>query len=272
MLCMECGAEMRLVEVAKADTMPVPGFEHRTWRCSGCSAVEQRMTFTREKTPAKTEPVEPTRTGSLQALQKVPVGKVQTKPTDPPQADRIATPESVSLQLAQTAPMEAVQTKPAGPAQTDRAKATATVPVKSIQTATVEPPQSIRRIHPETLGVAPRMNARAKALEEKVRDLKERVTAARKVAGDTKQDAQFNRNWDNEFRSVPPPSGPSNTSSDIKPDEPVLSPTEPIVSPAPISDDKPIAPVSNTRAPLKLRKTLGGPVRAIAPKGFSKVR
>jgi len=240
MFCMECGAEMRLVEVAKLNTMPVSGFEHRTWQCSGCSAVEQRMTFTREKTPAKTEPIELTRTGSVQAIQ--------------------------------TAPTEAAQTKPAGPAQTDRAKATATVPVKSIQTATVEPPQSIRRIHPETLGVAPRMNARAKALEEKVRDLKERVTAARKVAGDTKQDAQFNRNWDNEFRSVPPPSGPSNTSSDIKPDEPVLSPTEPIVSPAPISDDKPIAPVSNTRAPLKLRKTLGGPVRAIAPKGFSKVR
>ena len=49
MLCMECGAEMRLVEVAKANTMPVSGFEHRTWQCSGCSAVEQRMTFTREK-------------------------------------------------------------------------------------------------------------------------------------------------------------------------------------------------------------------------------
>ena len=265
MLCMECGAEMRLVEVAKANTMPVPGFEHRTWRCSGCSAVEQRMTFTREKTPAKTEPVEPTRTGSLQALQKVPVGKVQTKPTDPPQADRIATPESVSLQLAQTAPMEAVQTKPAGPPQTDRAKATATVPVKLTQTAMVEPPQTIRQTHPEPPAAMAQIDARAKALEEKVRNLKERVTAARKVAGDTKRDAQFNRNLDNKFRSAPSPSGPSNTSRHIKPDKP-LSPTEPI------SDDKPVAPVSNTLAPPKLRKTLGGLVRAIAPKGFSKVR
>ena len=102
---------------------------------------------------------------------------------------------------------------------------------------------------------------RAKALEEKVRNLKERVTAARKVAGDTKQHTQ----WDNEFRSVPPPSGPSNTSSHIKPDEPLQSPTEPI------SDNKPVAPVSNTLALPKLRKTLGGLVRAIAPKGFSKV-
>jgi hypothetical protein len=228
MRCMECGAEMRLVEVAKANTMPVSGFEHRTWQCSGCSAVEQRMTFTREKTPAKTEPIELTRTGSVQAIQ--------------------------------TAPTEAAQTKPAGPAQTDLAKATATVPVKSTLTATVEPAQTIHRTYPEAPAAMAQIE-RAKALEEKVRNLKERVTAARKVAGDTKQHTQ----WDNEFRSVPPPSGPSNTSSHIKPDEPLQSPTEPI------SDNKPVAPVSNTLALPKLRKTLGGLVRAIAPKGFSKV-
>jgi hypothetical protein len=266
MLCMECGAEMRLVEVAKANTMPVPGFEHRTWQCSGCSAVEQRMTFTREETPAKTEPIEPTRTGSVHAIQTALAGKVQAEPTDLPQAGQIAPPESVSVQLAQTAPTEAVQTKLAGPAQTDRAKATATVPVKSTQTATVEPAQTIRQTHPEPPSAMAQIDARAKALEEKVRNLKERVTAARKVAGDTKRVAQFDRNWDNEFRSAPSPSGPSNTSSHIKPDEPLLSPTEPI------SDDKPVAPVSNTLTPPKLRKTLGGLVRAIAPKGFSKVR
>ena len=231
MLCMECGAEMHLVQVAKANTISVSGFEHRTWQCSGCSAVEQRMTFTREKTPAKTEPIELTRTGSVQAIQ--------------------------------TAPTEAAQTKPAGPAQTDLAKATATVPVKSTLTATVEPAQTIHRTYPEAPAAMAQIE-RAKALEEKVRNLKERVTAARKVAGDTKRHAQFNRNSD-EFRSVPPPSGPSNTSSHIKPDEPLRSPTEPI------SDNKPVAPVNNTLAPPKFRKMLGGLVRAIAPKGFSKV-
>src|SRR6516225_1043894 len=98
MLCMECGAEMRLVEVAKANTMPVPGFEHRTWQCSGCSAVEQRMTFTREKAPAKTEPIELTRAGSVHAIQTAPAGKVQAEPADPPQADRNTPTESVSMQ------------------------------------------------------------------------------------------------------------------------------------------------------------------------------
>ena len=320
MLCMECGAEMRLVEVAKANTMPVSGFEHRTWQCSGCSAVEQRMTFTREKTPAKTEPVEPTRAGSLQTLQTAPVGKVQAEPPDPPQADRIAPAESVPVQPAQTAPAQTVQTKPAGRAQTDRAKATATVPVKSTQTATVEPLQSIRRTHPETPGVAPQMNARVKALEEKVRNFRERVAAARAVADNTKRRAQFKRNRDNELRPVTSASEPRKTGSHIntasyiktanpiKLDETMLSPTEPIrfrgamsadeslassapisaegpiavpsrisaeepvPSPPPISACEPIAPVSYTSALTKARMTLGGLVRAIAPKGFSRVR
>ena len=173
MLCMECGAEMRLIEVAKANTMPVSGFEHRTWQCSGCSAVEQRMTFTREKAPAKTEPIELTRAGSVHAIQTAPAGKLQAEPTDQAQADQIAPPESVSVQLAQTAPTEAVQ-KPAVPAQTDRAKATAIVPVKSTQTATVESAQTIRQTHPEPPAAMAQIDARAKALEEKVRNLKER--------------------------------------------------------------------------------------------------
>ena len=51
MLCLECGAEMRLVQVTKDTTMLVPGYEHHTWQCTSCSTVEQRMTFTREKAP-----------------------------------------------------------------------------------------------------------------------------------------------------------------------------------------------------------------------------
>ena len=35
MLCLECGAEMRLVQVTKDTTMPVSGYEHHTWQCSG---------------------------------------------------------------------------------------------------------------------------------------------------------------------------------------------------------------------------------------------
>ena len=49
MLCLACGAEMRLVQVVKDTAMLVSGYEHQTWQCSGCSSVEQRTTFIRKK-------------------------------------------------------------------------------------------------------------------------------------------------------------------------------------------------------------------------------
>ena len=49
MLCLACGAEMRLVEAVEDTTMLVSGYEHQTWQCSGCSGVEQRMTFSSKK-------------------------------------------------------------------------------------------------------------------------------------------------------------------------------------------------------------------------------
>jgi hypothetical protein len=84
MLCLACGAEMSLVQVVKDTTMFVPGYEHQTWQCPGCSTVEQRMTFTRQRTPTQTVPVEPVQTVPLQATQTVPVGEpVQTVPVGP---------------------------------------------------------------------------------------------------------------------------------------------------------------------------------------------
>jgi len=49
MLCLACGAEMRLVQVVEDTTMLVSGYEHQTWQCSGCDSVEQRTTFSRKK-------------------------------------------------------------------------------------------------------------------------------------------------------------------------------------------------------------------------------
>jgi len=49
MLCLACGAEMRLVEVVEDTTMLVSGYEHQTWQCPGCDTVEQRTTFIRKK-------------------------------------------------------------------------------------------------------------------------------------------------------------------------------------------------------------------------------
>jgi hypothetical protein len=62
MLCLECGAEMSLVQVVEDTTMFVSGYEHHTWHCSTCSTLEQRMIFTREKIPTPTVSVEPTQT------------------------------------------------------------------------------------------------------------------------------------------------------------------------------------------------------------------
>jgi hypothetical protein len=67
-LCLECGGEMSLVEVLQDTAMFVPGYEHHTWRCSHCSRIEKRMTFTRTPTqvPAMEAPAsaELTETGN----------------------------------------------------------------------------------------------------------------------------------------------------------------------------------------------------------------
>ncbi len=56
MRCIGCGAEMRLMQVVQDNTMMVPGYEHRTWQCSGCNEIERRLVFTREKTPIENVP------------------------------------------------------------------------------------------------------------------------------------------------------------------------------------------------------------------------
>ena len=70
MLCLACGAEMRLVEVVEDTTMLVSGYEHQTWQCSGCSSVEQRMTFTRKKGQTRRAPVEAAPTAATNASPK----------------------------------------------------------------------------------------------------------------------------------------------------------------------------------------------------------
>jgi hypothetical protein len=47
MRCMLCDAEMMLMNVVQDDTMPVPGFERRTFMCSSCHDVEQQLAFVR---------------------------------------------------------------------------------------------------------------------------------------------------------------------------------------------------------------------------------
>ena len=93
MLCLGCGAQMRLVQVVKDTTMLVSGYEHHTWQCSGCSTVERRMTFTSESTPPPMVAVE--------LVQTAPVEPAQTVPAEPNQAVQ---------------PVEAIQAATAEPA------------------------------------------------------------------------------------------------------------------------------------------------------------
>jgi len=57
-LCILCGAEMRLAKVEPDETMMVAGFEHHTLECTGCGEVERRLTFRRESAP-EPMPVDP---------------------------------------------------------------------------------------------------------------------------------------------------------------------------------------------------------------------
>src|SRR5438309_3943587 len=57
MRCMVCDAEMVLVKVVPDDTMPVPGFERRTFICSACHDVEQHLAFVRPGCESDAEPV-----------------------------------------------------------------------------------------------------------------------------------------------------------------------------------------------------------------------
>jgi hypothetical protein len=95
MLCLTCGAEMSLVQVVSDTAMFVLGYEHHTWKCSACSTVEQRMTFTHEGTPNPTVPVEPTQTVPAEPTQAVPAELTQTVPVEPahptPPAARLQT-------------------------------------------------------------------------------------------------------------------------------------------------------------------------------------
>jgi hypothetical protein len=57
MLCIACGAEMRLMQAVPDTTMMVTGYEHHTLQCTGCNEIERRLVFTREKTPVANVPV-----------------------------------------------------------------------------------------------------------------------------------------------------------------------------------------------------------------------
>jgi hypothetical protein len=56
MRCISCGAEMRLLQVDRDDSMMVPGYERQTLQCSGCNEVEHRTVFSGENSSRPAEP------------------------------------------------------------------------------------------------------------------------------------------------------------------------------------------------------------------------
>jgi hypothetical protein len=59
MRCLACGAEMRLVQVARDDTMMVSGYEHHALQCPACGEVERRMVFNSGEPSRVAEPAAP---------------------------------------------------------------------------------------------------------------------------------------------------------------------------------------------------------------------
>src|SRR6516165_1587283 len=106
MLCLDCGAEMHLVQATKDTTMLVPGYEHHTWQCTSCSTIERRMTFTHEtvvpEEPTYTAPIEPAQTAPVEPTQTAP--EDFTAPMEPSQPTPVET--TVAVEAAPTMPAE----------------------------------------------------------------------------------------------------------------------------------------------------------------------
>jgi hypothetical protein len=50
MLCIACGAEMRIARIEQDPTMKAAGYEHRRFECVGCQRTERRLAFSGDST------------------------------------------------------------------------------------------------------------------------------------------------------------------------------------------------------------------------------
>jgi hypothetical protein len=103
MRCLGCGAEMQLTNVAQADAMMIPGFEHHTMTCSVCGDVERRLVFGRREQRAEPPgeiPIEPLREPPIEppieSLLALPAESTPLSPADSAhQAEPLAEPLEV---------------------------------------------------------------------------------------------------------------------------------------------------------------------------------
>ena len=59
MRCMSCGAEMRLLQTERDDTMGAPGYQRQTLQCTTCNEIERRTIYTGESASKPIEAVPP---------------------------------------------------------------------------------------------------------------------------------------------------------------------------------------------------------------------
>jgi hypothetical protein len=93
MRCLGCGGEMQLTNVAQADAMMIPGFEHHTMTCPACGDVERRLVFGRREQraepPVETPieppievPIEPSIESPIESLLALPAESTPLSPAD----------------------------------------------------------------------------------------------------------------------------------------------------------------------------------------------
>jgi hypothetical protein len=107
MRCLGCGAEMQLTNVAQADAMMIPGFEHHTMTCPVCGDVERRLVFGRREQRAEPPgeipiepliepPIEPLIEPPIESLLALPAESTPLSPADSAhQAEPLAEPLEV---------------------------------------------------------------------------------------------------------------------------------------------------------------------------------
>jgi hypothetical protein len=100
MRCLACGAEMRLMQVARDETMMVSGYEHHALQCPACGEVERRMVFNSGEPSRAAEPAAPS---AIPAPAAAPPAEPVSRPTAPPAATAPAV-ERASPPTVPTAP------------------------------------------------------------------------------------------------------------------------------------------------------------------------
>jgi len=104
MRCLVCNAEMILMKVVQDDTMPVPGFERRTFMCSECQDVEQRLVFTKHAREGEPETVQVA--PPIAGDEPMPLeGEPETVQVAPPIADDQSNYEPIAVEQSDNEPM-----------------------------------------------------------------------------------------------------------------------------------------------------------------------